>query len=256
MDSSGELYPSTSPRATGLTVTMRAFLSLLTALVVAQLVGTVLFGLYLHMKLDKVGDEVNLGEDIVFLRKLQKCHKPQDGDRMTFLDCTKILRTFQDLQGLTKKVPQEGSVAMQKGHKRPLAAIHLAGVQGNGKVLQWKKATYAPVEETFSYQDGKLRVAKAGRYYVYSQVAFCTNPLPHTPFSVYLYLNLPSERDQLLSKGVGTHGGSDDLCGLQSIHLGRVVELQAGHQLFVNTTDSSRVNYGHGSTYVGLFELP
>uniref|UniRef100_A0A6J0UZ81 CD40 ligand n=1 Tax=Pogona vitticeps TaxID=103695 RepID=A0A6J0UZ81_9SAUR len=256
MDSSGEPYSSSAPRTAGLTVTMKAFLSLITAFVITQLVGTFLFGLYLHMKLDKLGDEMNLGEDIVFLRKLQKCQKPQDGDGLTFLDCTKILRTFQDLRDLTTKVPQEGTMALQKGSKRPSATIHLAGQQSNSKVLQWKKATYASLDDTFSFQDGRIKVAKAGWYYVYSQVAFCPNPSPHTPFSVYLYLNLPFELDQLLLKGVGTHGGSVNLCDRQSIHLGRAVELQAGHELFVNVTDSSRVNFDHGSTFFGMFELP
>ncbi|XP_062997865.1 CD40 ligand [Elgaria multicarinata webbii] len=253
MDSS-EPYASAAPKPAGLTVTMKTFLSLISLFVVAQFIGTVLFGFYLHMKLDKVGDEMGLHEDFVFLKRLQKCRKPQDPDD-TFLDCRKVLKTFQDLQDVTSKVPQESPIAMQKGDKKPAAAIHLAGLKDSRKVLQWQNAIYGPMDDAFSYQDGKFKVAEGGRYYIYSQVAFCTNLVPRTPFSVYVYLNLPSESDQLLLKGVGTHRSSEDLCGLQSIHLGRVVELQPGHTVFVNVTDSARVNYNHGNTYFGMFQL-
>ncbi|XP_061454086.1 CD40 ligand [Rhineura floridana] len=252
---SGEPYSSTAPRPAGSTVTMKAFLGLITAFVIAQLIGTALLGLYLYMKVDKLGDEITLQDDFVFLRRLQKCRKPQDADA-TLLDCAKILGSFQDLlQVQTNKVPLESLPAKQTGDKRQAASIHLAGLKDSKRVLQWNKAVYAPMDDVFSYQDGKLKVAKGGRYYIYSQVAFCAKPELHVPFSLYVYLHLPSESDRLLLKGVGTHGPSDDLCGLQSIHLGRAAELQEGHVIFVNVTDSSRVNYDHGNTYFGMFEL-
>nr|XP_034968605.1 CD40 ligand [Zootoca vivipara] len=249
---SGEPYPSTTPRPAGFTITMKAFTSLIAVFVIAQL-GTVLFGLYLHMKVDKVGDEISLWEDFVFLRRLQKCWKPQDGDA-TLLDCAKILSSFQDLlQDQKIKIPQESLLAKRTGDKRQAASIHLAGWKSSKRVLQWKKSPYAPMDnDTLAYQDGKIKVGKRGRYYIYSQVAFCSK---HAPFSLYVYLNLPSEADQLLLKGVGTYGTSDDLCSLQSIHVGRAVELQEGHVIFVNVTNSSRVNYDHGYTYFGMFEL-
>ncbi|XP_066496248.1 CD40 ligand [Tiliqua scincoides] len=249
---SNEAYSPSASRPAGITSTMKTFLSLILVFLIAQVIGVVLFGLYLHMKLDKVGDELNLQEDVTFLRRLQKCQKPENRDA-SLLDCTKVLSHFQDL--VRFQVPQESSMAKQTGDKRPSASIHLAGAKDNRKILQWRKSVYAPSDDTFSYQDGKVTVSKGGRYYIYSQVAFCTKRAPHAPFSLYVYLNLPSELDQLLLKGVGTHGDSDDLCGLQSIHLGRAVELQKGHVVFVNVTDSSRVNYDHGNTYFGMFEL-
>ncbi|KAJ6650780.1 hypothetical protein lerEdw1_004000 [Lerista edwardsae] len=248
---SNEAYPPSAPRPAG-TGTMKTFLSLILVFLIAQVIGTVLFGLYLHMKLDKVGDELSLQEDITFLRRLQKCQNPEDQDT-TLLDCAKILSRFQNL--VRPQVPQESALAKQTGDKRPSATIHLAGLKDKRKILQWRKSVYAPADETFSYQEGKITVAKGGRYYIYSQVAFCTKQAPHAPFNVYIYLNLPAESDQLLLKGVGTHGESDDLCGLQSIHLGRAVELQEGHVVFVSVTDSSRVNYDNGNTYFGMFEL-
>lgn len=122
-------------------------------------------------------------------------------------------------------------------------------------VLHWKNTTYAPKDDAFSNRDGKITISKDGRYYIYAQVTFCSKPELRAPFNVLVYLNLPSETDQLLLKGVGTYSTSVDLCGLQSIHVGRAVELQSGHTIFVNVTDISRVDYTHGNTYFGLIQL-
>ncbi|KAL8180813.1 UNVERIFIED_CONTAM: hypothetical protein K2H54_034468 [Gekko kuhli] len=321
-----EPYSPSTPRPAATTVAMKTVLYLIIAFVIAQLVGAVLFGLYLHMKLDKVEDEMNLREEFLFLRRLQKCLKPQDADK-TLLDCTAILNIFQDLRDrtsvaeklhgtrdsdlpsrtfsaattrkddvipfwddvipfwddvipspemmsyhspvpwkfcgetmeflLNSRVPEESTTVVQKG-KKPTASIHLAGFQDNSQpasVLQWTEALYAPSDSTFSYQDGKLKVDRGGRYYIYAQVTFCVKSEPHEPFSVYMYLHLPSERDQLLLKGMRTPGSTDNICSLQSVHLGRVVELQQGHTVFINVTNSSRVNYDHGNTYFGMFEI-
>nr|XP_056714981.1 CD40 ligand [Euleptes europaea] len=251
-----EPYSPTTPRPAGTTVTMKTFLYLTITFVIAQLVGVVLYGLYLHMKLDKVEDEMNLREDFLFLRRLQKCLKPQDAGA-TLLDCSAILNTFQELQGRSSDVPQKSPIVMQKGEK-PTASIHLAGFKDSSQpvsVLQWTEAVYAPSDDAFSYQGGKLKVTRGGRYYIYAQVTFCVKSLLHAPFSVYMYLHLPSETDQLLLKGVRTPGRSDNICSLQSVHLGRVIELQQGHTVFINVTDSSKVNYDHGNTYFGMFEL-
>ncbi|XP_025022809.1 CD40 ligand [Python bivittatus] len=235
-------------------VTMKTFLGVISLFVIAQLVGTVFYILHLHMKLDKMGSEMTLHEDFMFLKRVQNCRKPQEDDT-TFLDCAKISDTFRDLLDLPKKVPDQRKPAMQTGDKKPSASIHLAGMNTRSKVLQWKNAVYAPKDDVFSNLDGKIKIGKGGRYYIYSQVAFCSKPELRAPFNVYVYLNLPSESDQLLLKGVGTYSSSEDLCGLQSIYVGRAVELQLGHTVFVNVTDYSRVNYDHGNTYFGIIQL-
>lgn len=122
-------------------------------------------------------------------------------------------------------------------------------------VLHWKNTIYAPKDDAFSNRDGKITINKDGRYYIYAQVTFCSKSELRAPFNVLVYLNLPSETDQLLLRGVGTYSTSVDLCGLQSIQVGRAVELQSGHTVFVNVTDISRVDYTHGNTYFGLIQL-
>lgn len=115
---------------------------------------------------------------------------------------------------------------------------------------------YGPMNNSsISYQEGKLKVKEAGLYYVYSQVSFCTKEVTSAPFTLYIYLYLPMEEDRLLLKGLDTHSTSKAHCDLQSIRVGGVFELREGDMVFVNVTDSTRVNYNHGSNYFGIFKL-
>lgn len=106
-----------------------------------------------------------------------------------------------------------------------------------------------------SYHKGKLKVEKAGLYYIYAQVSFCTKAAASAPFTLYIYLYLPMEEDRLLMRGLNTHSTSTAVCDLQSIREGGVFELREGDMIFVNVTDSTIVNYSHGSTYFGIFKL-
>ncbi|XP_025938517.1 CD40 ligand [Apteryx rowi] len=270
-----EPYSPTAPRPMSSTSpsTMKMFMCFLTVFIVAQTIGTVLFCLYLHMKMDKMEEALSLNEDYVFLRKVQKC-QTAEGQKSTLLDCDKILRGFQDLQckdgGASKERPK---FEMQKGHehshskgknetavaaerRQPIAA-HLAGAKSSKaiSVLEWRTTGYAPMNSLISYQDGKLKVEKAGLYYIYSQVSFCTNAKASAPFTLYIYLYLPMEDDRLLLKGLDTHSTSRAVCDFQSIREGGVFELREGDMVFVNVTDSTLVNYSPGSTYFGIFKL-
>ncbi|KFQ36803.1 CD40 ligand [Mesitornis unicolor] len=267
-----ETYSPATPRPTS--STMKMFMGFLAVFIVAQMIGTVLFCLYLHMKMDKMEEVLSLNEDYIFLRKIQKCQMAE-GQKSTLLDCEKILKGFQDLQckgeGVKKEQPK---FEMQRGHehphlkhkneslveaeKRQPIAAHLAGQKSNKavSVLEWKTTMYGPMNSNLiSYQEGKLKVKEAGLYYIYSQVSFCTKAATSAPFTLYIYLYLPMEEDRLLLKGLDTHSTSMSLCDLQSIREGGVFKLREGDMVFVNVTDSTRVNYNHGSTYFGIFKL-
>ncbi|KFV56135.1 CD40 ligand, partial [Tyto alba] len=148
----------------------------------------------------------------------------------------------------------ETSVAAEK--RQPVAA-HLAGQKSNKavSVLEWKPTMYGPTNNAISYQEGKLKVKEAGLYYIYSQVSFCTKAATSAPFTLYIYLYLPMEEDRLLLKGLNTHSTSTSFCDLQSIREGGVFKLREGDMVFVNVTDSTRVNSNLGSTYFGIFKL-
>lgn len=122
-------------------------------------------------------------------------------------------------------------------------------------VLKWMTTSYAPTSSLISYHEGKLKVEKAGLYYIYSQVSFCTKAAASAPFTLYIYLYLPMEEDRLLMKGLDTHSTSTALCELQSIREGGVFELRQGDMVFVNVTDSTAVNVNPGNTYFGMFKL-
>uniref|UniRef100_A0A8B9FLQ7 CD40 ligand n=1 Tax=Amazona collaria TaxID=241587 RepID=A0A8B9FLQ7_9PSIT len=228
-----EPYSPATPRPMSSTSpsTMKMLMGFLAVFIVAQTIGTVLFCLYLHMKMDKMEEVLNLNEDYIFLRKVQKC-QTLEGQKSTLLDCEKILKAFQDLQ--CKEQPK---FEMQR-------------------VLEWKTTMYGPTSNNLiSYQEGKLKVKEAGLYYIYSQVSFCSMEATLAPFTLYIYLHLPMEEDRLLLKGFDTHRTSTSSCEPQSIREGGVFELREGDMVFVNVTDSTRVNYKQGITYFGIFKL-
>ncbi|XP_032052414.1 CD40 ligand [Aythya fuligula] len=270
-----EVYGSAAPRSMSSTSpsTMKMFMCFLAVFMVVQTIGTVLFCLYLHMKMDKMEEALSLNEDYIFLRKVQKC-QTAEGQKSTLLDCEKILKGFKDLQYKDGAASKEGpKFEMQRGHehphlksrnetsvaaeKRQPIAAHMAGLKSNKAVpvLEWKTTSYAPMNSLISYHEGKLKVEKAGLYYIYAQVSFCTKAAASAPFTLYIYLYLPMEEDRLLLKGLNTHSTSTAVCDFQSIREGGVFELREGDMIFVNVTDSTIVNYGHGSTYFGIFKL-
>lgn len=273
-----EPYSPATPRPMSSTSpsTMKMFMGFLVVFIVAQTIGTVLFCLYLHMKMDKMEEVLNLNEDYIFLRKVQKCQTPE-GQKSTLLDCEKILKAFQDLQCKDREASKEQpKFEMQRGHehehphsmhknetpvaveKRQPIAVHLAGHNRSKRVsvLEWKTTMYGPTSnDLISYQEGKLKVKEEGLYYIYSQVSFCTKESTLAPFTLYIYLHLPMEEDRLLLRGLDTHSTSTSYCKLQSIREGGVFKLREGDMVFVNVTDSTRVNYNQGSTYFGIFKL-
>uniref|UniRef100_A0A8C5U7X5 CD40 ligand n=1 Tax=Malurus cyaneus samueli TaxID=2593467 RepID=A0A8C5U7X5_9PASS len=252
-----EPYGPEAPRPISSTSgTMKIFMGFLAVFVVVQTIGTVLFCLYLHMKMDKMEEVLSLNEDYIFLKKVQKC-QTAEGHKSTLLDCEKILKGFQNIQceGRSCGSPCRGMLRGQ--WKRQPIAVHLAGQQSNkaGSVLEWKETMYGPTNSLISNKEGKLKVEEAGLYYIYSQVSFCTKEVSLAPFTLYIYLHIPKEEDRLLLKGQKTQSTLKSLCELQSIRVGGVFSLREGDMVFVNVTDSTKVKYSHGNTYFGIFKL-
>ncbi|NXM36099.1 CD40L protein, partial [Oxyruncus cristatus] len=277
-----EPYSPSAPRPISSTSpgTMKMFMGFLTVFIVAQMIGTVLFCLYLHMKMDKMEEVLSLNEDYIFLRKVQKC-QTAEGQKSTLLDCEKILKGFQNLQYKDGAIKEPPKFEMQRGHEhhehhlthrnetsvaaeeRQPIAVHLAVQKSNntGSVLQLQETMYGPTNVLISNQEGKLKVKEAGIYYIYSQVSFCTKEASSAPFTLYIYLHLPKEEDRLLLKGLQTQGtgqqtqGARKDCELQSIRVGGVFKLREDDMVFVNVTDSTKLIISHGNNYFGLFKL-
>uniref|UniRef100_G1L830 CD40 ligand n=1 Tax=Ailuropoda melanoleuca TaxID=9646 RepID=G1L830_AILME len=237
-----ETHSQTAPRsvATGPPVSMKIFMYLLTGFLITQMIGSALFAVYLHRRLDKIEDERNLYEDFVFMKTLQKCNKGEGS--LSLLNCEEIKSRFEAFLKeimLNKEVKEENSVAMQK-------------------VLQWAPKGYYTISSNLvTLENGKqLAVKRQGLYYIYAQVTFCSNRATSSqgPFIASLCLNSPSGSERVLLRAANPRSSSKP-CGQQSIHLGGVFELHPGASVFVNVTDPSQVSHGTGFTSFGLLKL-
>uniref|UniRef100_A0A8C8X137 CD40 ligand n=2 Tax=Panthera TaxID=9688 RepID=A0A8C8X137_PANLE len=237
-----ETYSQTAPRsvAPGPPVSMKIFMYLLTVFLITQMIGSALFAVYLHRRLDKIEDERNLYEDFVFMKTLQKCNKGEGA--LSLLNCEEIKSRFEaflkDIM-LNKEMKKEKNVAMQK-------------------VLQWAPKGYYTISSNLvTLENGKqLAVKRQGLYYIYAQVTFCSNreASSQAPFIASLCLHSPSGSERVLLRAANARSSSKP-CGQQSIHLGGVFELHPGASVFVNVTDPSQVSHGTGFTSFGLLKL-
>ncbi|KAG8448415.1 hypothetical protein GDO86_015491 [Hymenochirus boettgeri] len=228
--------PGQSPHKGSFIATMKSIMWIFTLFILAQIIGTSLFGVYIYKRLDKIEEEMSFSADYLFIRRIQKCLK-HDEFEPTLLDCKEVVGKFRKLMSET------------------ISAAHLVGEKSNNKeVLKWMEKGYSSMLKQISYANGKLKVEISGIYYVYSQVSFCMNS-SRAPFLQYIYLSRPQETDKLLLKGATTFISLTPDCALHSIQQGGVFNLKQNDQLFVNVTDSSLVNYSPGHTYFGMFKL-
>ncbi|CAH6780151.1 CD40 ligand [Phodopus roborovskii] len=258
-----ETYNQPSPRAvaTGLPVSMKIFMYLLTIFLITQMIGSVLYAVYLHRRLDKVEEEASLREDFIFIKKLQRCIKEEG--TLPLINCKDLKRQYEDPVKdirLNTEEKKENSYEMQKGDEDPQIAVHVVS-EANSKtasVLQWaKKGYYTMKNNLVILESGRqLTIKRQGLYYVYTQVTFCSNQEPSNkdPFLVSLCLKSTSGSERILLRAANTHSSSKP-CGQQSVHLGGVFELQEDTSLFVNVTDASQVIHGIGFTSFGLLKL-
>ncbi|NXN01766.1 CD40L protein, partial [Sylvia borin] len=137
---------------------MKMFMGFLTVFIVVQTIGTVLFCLYLHMKMDKMEETLSLNEDYIFMKKVQKC-QTAEGQKSTLLDCENIIKGFQNIQWKDRPFKEQPKFEMQRGpehhehphvthkneisvaaEKREPIAVHLAVQQSNkaGSAVAWR----------------------------------------------------------------------------------------------------------------------
>ncbi|XP_004643216.1 CD40 ligand isoform X2 [Octodon degus] len=237
-----ETYSQPSPRpvATGLPVSMKIFMYLLTVFLITQMIGSAFFAVYLHRRLDKIEDERNLHDDFVFMKTIQRCNKGEES--LSLLNCEKIRSQFE---GFVK------DIMLNKEEKKEIS-------YERQKVLQWaKKGYYTMSSNLVTLENGKqLTIKRQGLYYIYTQVTFCTNQQPpsQAPFQANVCLKSTSGSERVLLRAANAHSSSIS-CGQQTIHLGGVFELQSGASLFVNVTDPRKVSHGDGYTSFGLLKL-
>ncbi|XP_063289598.1 CD40 ligand [Pelobates fuscus] len=272
---------SPSPQQGSPSSIMKMTMWILTLLFVAQIIGTCFFGVYFYKRLDKMEEEKSFGDDYVFLKMIQKCKKGESTD--TLLNCTKVLSLFHIfinevadtsspgiMFGKLKGDNNQPSTAPRVGERtnkttednlnteKVPVAIHLVGKSTNKtEVLQWMLKGYTSMSNQVTYTNGYFKVEVPGVYYVYSQVSFCINTKDAylAPFVQNIFLRRQPQMDILLLKGANTLLSKTGDCALHSIKQGAAFTLRQNDLLFVNVTDSSRINYSPGLTYFGMFKL-
>ncbi|XP_006274189.3 tumor necrosis factor ligand superfamily member 10 [Alligator mississippiensis] len=129
-------------------------------------------------------------------------------------------------------------------------------------ITQWEDRAIHSHLQNITYQDGKMRVNQAGKYYVYSQIYFrypsedaSTRVLGH---QLVQCINRKTTYRQpiLLLKGVGTKCWAPEAeYGLHALYQGGLFELKAGDELFVSVSSLAIDFDDTAASYFGAFQL-
>ncbi|XP_077445711.1 TNF superfamily member 10, like [Stigmatopora argus] len=186
-------------------------------------------------------------------------------------------QTFMVARSLPRSFNDTGSKFPSSVAQRPSAHLTLrdSGLPGYPQkdlhqscrhvVRSWANRSLGAHLRNMTLSNGRLRVPRDGRYYLYSQVYF-RYPSPASGDTdqrsvshqlvqcVYKKTSYPSPI-QLL-KGVGTKCWAPDAeYALHSVYQGGLFELRAGDELFVSVSSPTMLNADDSSSYFGAFRL-
>ncbi|XP_061103563.1 tumor necrosis factor ligand superfamily member 10-like [Conger conger] len=125
----------------------------------------------------------------------------------------------------------------------------------------WGNHSFGAHLHNMSLWNGRLRVPREGRYYLYSQVYFrYPSPGQGDQSSHQLvqcvYKKTSYARPIQLLKGVGTKCWAPDAeYALHSVYQGGLFQLQAGDEVFISVSSPSAVHADDSSSYFGAFRL-
>uniref|UniRef100_A0A8C1SC20 Tumor necrosis factor ligand superfamily member 10 n=1 Tax=Cyprinus carpio TaxID=7962 RepID=A0A8C1SC20_CYPCA len=165
------------------------------------------------------------------------------------------------------------------GSRRPSAHLTLrdSGLQGTTSltpqtdlhqscrhpVRSWGNQSFGSHLHNMTVSNGRLRIPRAGRYYLYAQVYFRYLTLSINDYhsgSVShqvvqcVYKKTAYARPIQLLKGVGTKCWSPDSeNALHSIYQGGLFELRAGDEIFISVSSPTAVYAEDSSSYFGAF---
>ncbi|KAI1902610.1 hypothetical protein AGOR_G00017700 [Albula goreensis] len=125
----------------------------------------------------------------------------------------------------------------------------------------WGNQSFGAHLYNMSLSNGRLRVPRDGRYYLYSQVYF-RYPSPgegdHGSHQLVqcVYKKTSYARPIQLLKGVGTKCWVPDAeYALHSVYQGGLFQLRAGDEIFISVSSPSTVHADDSSSYFGAFRL-
>ncbi|XP_072517388.1 tumor necrosis factor (ligand) superfamily, member 10 like 3 isoform X2 [Salminus brasiliensis] len=130
-------------------------------------------------------------------------------------------------------------------------------------VRSWGNQSFGSHLHNMTVSNGRLRIPKAGRYYLYAQVYFRYLTLSSSDRQSSseshqvvqcVYKKTAYARPIQLLKGVGTKcWAPDSENALHSIYQGGLFELRAGDEIFVSVSSPSAVHAEDSSSYFGAF---
>uniref|UniRef100_A0A7M4EVR9 Tumor necrosis factor ligand superfamily member 10 n=1 Tax=Crocodylus porosus TaxID=8502 RepID=A0A7M4EVR9_CROPO len=168
---------------------------------------------------------------------------------------------------LATKAPTKSSAHLTLGHQNPPqggSSEHFRELPQSCQhpITQWEDRAIHSHLQNITYQDGKMRVNQAGKYYVYSQIYFrypsedaSTRVLGH---QLVQCINRKTTYRQpiLLLKGVGTKCWAPEAeYGLYALYQGGLFELKAGDELFVSVSSLTIDFDDTAASYFGAFRL-
>ncbi|XP_035287845.1 tumor necrosis factor ligand superfamily member 10-like [Anguilla rostrata] len=181
--------------------------------------------------------------------------------------------TFQE----ARAQPRTDHVGPSSAAPRPSAHLTLrdSGLQGSAfftpqpdlhqscrhLLRSWGNQSFGAHLHNMSLSNGRLRVPRDGRYYLYSQVYF-RYPSPgegdHGSHQLVqcVYKKTSYARPIQLLKGVGTKCWAPDAeYALHSVYQGGLFQLRAGDEVFISVSSPSTVHADDSSSYFGAFRL-
>ncbi|KAG5263372.1 hypothetical protein AALO_G00264130 [Alosa alosa] len=210
------------------------------------------------------GNQQELNEnndDFHILKRLQQC-KDTNLDGQSLPDCKQVLDKFNNIVAKASQT----EVAMLTGDHYDGALAHMSvrrtpsTGKGNAvRALEWNSDHSSQVNVD-TEGDSRLRISRAGYYYIYSQVTFSikngTAPLENTIRHVKLKKpdntwSKPQEIDEVLLKSY-CPPTKLPLCTASQ---GGVFKLDKDDRLYVQVTNLSWVNYDWSATFFGLYKL-
>ncbi|XP_051536705.1 tumor necrosis factor ligand superfamily member 10-like [Myxocyprinus asiaticus] len=130
-------------------------------------------------------------------------------------------------------------------------------------VRSWGNQSFGSHLHNMTVSNGRLRIPRAGRYYLYAQVYFRYLTLSSDDYHSGIvshqmvqcvYKKTAYARPIQLLKGVGTKCWSPDSeNALHSIYQGGLFELRAGDEIFISVSSPTAVNADDSSSYFGAF---
>ncbi|KAJ8405836.1 hypothetical protein AAFF_G00312730 [Aldrovandia affinis] len=177
----------------------------------------------------------------------------------------------------TQAQPRTNHISPSTTTPRPSAHLTLrdSGLQGSAFIApqpdlhqscrhplrSWTNQSSGAHLHNMSLSNGRLRVPRDGRYYLYSQVYFRYPSRSEGDQGSHqlvqcVYKKTSYPRPIQLLKGVGTKCWAPDAeYALHSVYQGGLFQLRAGDQVFISVSSPGAVHADESSSYFGAFRL-